>query len=401
MIAIEKEYMKWIINLPSSFFNFAFHLFPSQFCRYRKPKNQISDQTPDVPGTSSRLDNGSSVNHVKNGKTITADGVSISSKGRFKSTAQGVVNSVRVIKGVQEGLASRVVLTDDNKSISTCDNKSLNSVIREQPTPGQVSFGMDDDQSQLTLPFEGDKVGGTGFGEDVMDGDKIETATADVIVNEYPADCFPDKWYDKCPGCLEETPFMLKWKELRYHSYNLVENKYFETVCITLILLSSMTLALEDVHLKERKWLIDSLVYIDKFFTIIFLFEMLLKWFAYGFKAYFSNAWCWLDFVIVMVSNFFRIVLFFFFIAAVMFASDWIQSTMSIMRTRYWPPRVEMNNTHQVSIINLFVSYLGFGNVPAFKTMRTLRALRPLRAMSRLEGMRVSSSPSKPNIPQS
>ncbi|XP_023239807.1 sodium channel protein para-like [Centruroides sculpturatus] len=32
---------------------------------------------------------------------------------------------------------------------------------------------------------------------------------------------------------------------------------------------------------------------------------------------------------------------------------------------------------------------MGFGNIPAFKTMRTLRALRPLRALSRLEGMRV------------
>jgi hypothetical protein len=62
--------------------------------------------------------------------------------------------------------------------------------------------------------------------------------------------------------------------------------------------------ALEDVHLRHpsRRWLQDSLTYVDKFFTIIFLVEMLLKWFAYGFKAYFSNAWCWLDFVIVMVS---------------------------------------------------------------------------------------------------
>jgi len=103
---------------------------------------------------------------------------------------------------------------------------------------------------------------------------------------------------------MEETPFFIKWKELRYRSYNLVENKYFETICITLILVSSMTLALEDENLRHpsRKWLSDSLVYVDKFFTIIFLVEMLLKWFAYGFKAYFSNAWCWLDFVIVMVS---------------------------------------------------------------------------------------------------
>lgn len=29
---------------------------------------------------------------------------------------------------------------------------------------------------------------------------------------------------------------------------------------------------------------------------------MLIKWLALGFKVYFTNAWCWLDFVIVMVS---------------------------------------------------------------------------------------------------
>ena len=30
---------------------------------------------------------------------------------------------------------------------------------------------------------------------------------------------------------------------------------------------------------------------------------MLLKWVAYGFKVYFTNAWCWLDFLIVDVSS--------------------------------------------------------------------------------------------------
>jgi hypothetical protein len=28
---------------------------------------------------------------------------------------------------------------------------------------------------------------------------------------------------------------------------------------------------------------------------------MLIKWLALGFKNYFTNAWCWLDFIIVMV----------------------------------------------------------------------------------------------------
>lgn len=44
------------------------------------------------------------------------------------------------------------------------------------------------------------------------------------------------------------------------------------------------------------------LEYADKVFTYIFIIEMLLKWVAYGFKVYFTNAWCWLDFLIVDVS---------------------------------------------------------------------------------------------------
>lgn len=34
---------------------------------------------------------------------------------------------------------------------------------------------------------------------------------------------------------------------------------------------------------------------------------MLIKWLALGFKVYFTNAWCWLDFIIVMVSIWRRI----------------------------------------------------------------------------------------------
>lgn len=47
------------------------------------------------------------------------------------------------------------------------------------------------------------------------------------------------------------------------------------------------------------------LEYADKVFTYIFILEMLLKWVAYGFQMYFTNAWCWLDFLIVDVSSLF------------------------------------------------------------------------------------------------
>lgn len=39
----------------------------------------------------------------------------------------------------------------------------------------------------------------------------------------------------------------------------------------------------------------------DILFTCIFLMEMLLKWIGFGLKKYFSDAWCWLDFLILNV----------------------------------------------------------------------------------------------------
>ena len=63
--------------------------------------------------------------------------------------------------------------------------------------------------------------------------------------------------------------------------------------------------ALEDVHLKDRPVLQDVLYYMDRIFTVVFFLEMCVKWLALGFVKYFTNAWCWLDFVIVMVNNYF------------------------------------------------------------------------------------------------
>lgn len=40
---------------------------------------------------------------------------------------------------------------------------------------------------------------------------------------------------------------------------------------------------------------------VDRAFTVTFFIEMLIKQSAYGFKKYFTDAWCWLDFVIVAV----------------------------------------------------------------------------------------------------
>lgn len=133
--------------------------------------------------------------------------------------------------------------------------------------------------------------------------DYIDANTEDII-DEYSVDCCPESCYKKFPFLAgdDDSPFWQGWANLRYKTFRLIENKYFETAVITMILLSSFALALEDVHLSKRPILQDILYYMDRIFTVIFFFEMLIKWLALGFQKYFTNAWCWLDFIIVMVS---------------------------------------------------------------------------------------------------
>uniref|UniRef100_A0A8P4GKH7 Sodium channel protein n=1 Tax=Dicentrarchus labrax TaxID=13489 RepID=A0A8P4GKH7_DICLA len=132
------------------------------------------------------------------------------------------------------------------------------------------------------------------------------------------------------------------WWRLRKTCYQIVEHSWFETFIIFMILLSSGALAFEDIYIEKRKVVKVVLESADKVFSYIFVLEMFLKWIAYGFKKYFTNYWCWLDFLIV-----------------------------------------------DVSLISLVANSLGYSDFAAIKSLRTLRALRPLRALSRFEGMRV------------
>ncbi|CAN8185129.1 unnamed protein product [Coccothraustes coccothraustes] len=154
-----------------------------------------------------------------------------------------------------------------------------------------------------------------------------------------PEQCFPEgcaRYFHCCLGSAAKFGGETWWN-LRKTCYQIVEHSWFESFIVFMILLSSGALAFEDIHIHKRERIQAILGFLDKMFTFIFVLEMLLKWVAYGFKKYFTNAWCWLDFLIVLVS-----------------------------------------------LINLFGSTFG-----PMKSLRTLRALRPLRALSRFEGMRV------------
>uniref|UniRef100_A0A8C4ZAA6 Sodium channel protein n=1 Tax=Gadus morhua TaxID=8049 RepID=A0A8C4ZAA6_GADMO len=159
-----------------------------------------------------------------------------------------------------------------------------------------------------------------------------------------PEDCYSANCYGRYP-CLDvdtSQGWGKTWFTIRRTCFIIVEHNYFETFIIFMILLSSGALAFEDIYLEQRRVIKTLLEYADQVFTYVFIVEMLLKWVAYGFQTYFTNAWCWLDFLIV-----------------------------------------------DVSLVSLTANLLGYSELGAIKSLRTLRALRPLRALSRFEGMRV------------
>lgn len=61
--------------------------------------------------------------------------------------------------------------------------------------------------------------------------------------------------------------------------------------------------AVEDKYMEaeEMRSCKTMLSHLDKLFTVTFALEMLLKMTAYGPRRYFTDAWCWLDFIIVAV----------------------------------------------------------------------------------------------------
>uniref|UniRef100_A0A6I8NUK9 Sodium channel protein n=1 Tax=Ornithorhynchus anatinus TaxID=9258 RepID=A0A6I8NUK9_ORNAN len=219
------------------------------------------------------------------------------------------------------------------------------------PTPSQ-DLALDVDKewtAKVSQPYSTEKLDDTSCSEGstvvVPDADEIVkqiTELADVL--EEPEDCCTEGCRSRFPCCVGDPSSRagLLWWRLRKTCFLMVEHSWFESFIIFMILLSSGTLAFEDIYLEGRQTVKAILDYADLLFTYIFILEMLLKWVAYGFQKYFTNAWCWLDFLIV-----------------------------------------------DVSLISLVANALGHSDLGPIKSLRTLRALRPLRALSRFEGMRV------------
>uniref|UniRef100_A0A8C4T536 Sodium channel protein n=1 Tax=Erpetoichthys calabaricus TaxID=27687 RepID=A0A8C4T536_ERPCA len=249
----------------------------------------------------------------------------------------------KIVDGVTRKEAHKMDELDRSGFLTNADMRLTAPIA-----PGESDFEKDDDEISLEIqePIKHTIIDGSSCSTADYKPPEIEEETAleEAAESEEPEPCFTEGCIRRCP-CLTVDITQGKgkqWWNLRKACFSIVEHNWFETFIIFMILLSSGALAFEDVYIEQRKTIKIILEYADKVFTYVFVIEMLLKWTAYGFKTYFTNAWCWLDFLIV-----------------------------------------------DVSLISLTANLMGYSELGPIKSLRTLRALRPLRALSRFEGMRV------------
>uniref|UniRef100_A0A8C4Q8Z9 Sodium channel protein n=1 Tax=Eptatretus burgeri TaxID=7764 RepID=A0A8C4Q8Z9_EPTBU len=249
---------------------------------------------------------------------------------------QEIENGESDIHGAATNIACKYL-----ESTVTVDNESLSISISDAPDNTKE----DEMISDVEEHEKDDKVDGSECSTVDL---KPESVHEEMVQEEEessdPEDCLTEVWMQRC-HCFQVDVTKDKgrtWFLFRKACLRIVEHKWFETFIVFMILLSSGALAMEDVYIEKRKTIKIILEYADNVFTYVFVQEMLLKWFAFGFNKYFHNAWCWLDFFIVAIS-----------------------------------------------LISLTANLMGYSELGAIKSLRTLRALRPLRALSRFEGMKV------------
>ncbi|XP_043849552.1 sodium channel protein type 9 subunit alpha-like [Dromiciops gliroides] len=247
------------------------------------------------------------------------------------------------------------------------DNSSSQSSIHNPsfPMPAPIALAEFDSENANTKEFSSEfDIGGSNeplnpnsiSPEDSMApilGPEEEQVMDESEKSDEPGACFSD-------GCMRTFPFCGAsrkakkgkiWWKLRKTCYQLVKHRWFEMSMLLIILLSCGALTFEDINLEERKTIMIILAYADKIFTCLFIIEMLLKWMAYGCKAYFSNAWCWLEFLVV-----------------------------------------------NVCALNLLANYLGYSHFAALKSLRTLRILSGFERVRVVVSTLVRAIPSILNV---
>ncbi|ELW62309.1 Sodium channel protein type 7 subunit alpha [Tupaia chinensis] len=209
-------------------------------------------------------------------------------------------------------------LKDKEKSSGTEKNTTENESQSLIPSPSvsetvPIASGESDIENLDNKEIQS-KSGDGGSKEKIKQSSSSECSTVDIVISE------EDMVYEHEQQCLKNISLLTgsgrrsspgqiskeykkgkMWQNIRKTCCKIVENSWFKCFIGLVTLLSTGALAFEDIYIDQRKTIKILLEYADMIFTYIFILEMLLKWMAYGFKAYFTNGWYRLDFMVVIV----------------------------------------------------------------------------------------------------
>ncbi|XP_064238709.1 sodium channel protein type 7 subunit alpha [Aotus nancymaae] len=230
------------------------------------------------------------------------------------------VNEVYVKEDISDHTLSELsntqdFLKDKEKSSGTEKNTTENESQSLIPSPSvsetvPIASGESDIENLDNKEIQS-KSGDGGSKEKIKQSSSSECSTVDIAISEeeemvygHERSKHPKNGYRRASSLGQISGASKKGKicrNIRKTCCKIVENNWFKCFIGLVTLLSTSTLALEDIYIDQRKTVKILLEYADMIFTYIFILEMLLKWMAYGFKAYFSNSWYRLDFMVVIV----------------------------------------------------------------------------------------------------
>ncbi|XP_008582173.1 PREDICTED: sodium channel protein type 7 subunit alpha [Galeopterus variegatus] len=230
------------------------------------------------------------------------------------------VNNMYVKENVSDHTLSELsntqdFLKDKEKSSGTEKNTTENENQSLIPSPSvsetvPIASGESDIENLDNKEIQS-KSGDGSSKEKIKQSSSSECSTVDIAISdeeemvyehEKPRHLKNSYGRRSSPGQISRDSKRGKiWQNIRKTCCKIVENSWFKCFIGLVTLLSTGALAFEDIYIDQKKTIKILLEYADMIFTYIFILEMLLKWMAYGFKAYFTNGWYKLDFMVVTV----------------------------------------------------------------------------------------------------
>ena len=166
-------------------------------------------------------------------KTCNDDMLNENQQGRLSMLLMN--SGAKMIKRGSRPFGSEGFEVDISLGMYTKDDYSISPKAKR-------SVVIDDNEVDM---FSGDEIEDEGDAQARLEAEILEATTQELLMKDYPSDCCPETCYIRFPilaGGDPDSPFWQGWGNLRIKTFRLIEDKYFETAVIAMILISSLAL---------------------------------------------------------------------------------------------------------------------------------------------------------------